>query len=197
MTDSSSPSRRDFLSTSAGALGGAWLAAALPAFAALSACARDAARTGASFTTLTPAEGETMAAFAENILPSDDLPGAREAGVVYFIDAALGSFFAPMHGLFTDGLADLDLRAVTGGAPRFVSLTPEQQIRVMQQVENTPFFFNARMLTMMGMLSDPKYGGNRDNVGFDLIRREHGGAWQPPFGHYDAEATVARAGGGS
>jgi gluconate 2-dehydrogenase gamma chain len=195
MTDPAAATRRDFLAASASALGGAWLATALPALAALSACARDAAERGDPLTTLTPAEGEIMAAFAENILPSDDLPGAREAGVVYFIDAALGSLFVPMRGLIKQGLADLDARAVRSHASPFASLSAQRQISVMKQTETTPFFFNARMLTMMGVLSDAKYGGNRDNVGFDLIRREHGGVWQPPFGHYDANATDARSGG--
>jgi gluconate 2-dehydrogenase gamma chain len=195
MTDAATATRRDFLTASASALGGAWLATALPALAALSACARDAAERGDPFTTLTPAEGGTMAAFAENILPSDDLPGAREAGVVYFIDAALGSLFVPMRDLIKQGLADLDARAARSGASSFASLSSEQQVSVMKETEATPFFFNARMLTMMGVLSDPKYGGNRDNVGFDLLRREHGGAWQPPFGYYDSNATDARSGG--
>lgn len=195
MTDGTTPTRRDFLATSASALGGAWLAAALPALASLSACARDAAQRGDAFTTLTPAEGAAMAAFAAHIIPSDEVPGATEAGAVYFVDAAVGSYFAPMHPIIKAGLADLDTRALARGAESFAALPPDLQIAVMKDVENTPFFFNARMLTVLGVLADPKYGGNRDNVGLDLIRREHGGAWQPPFGYYDAQAAVASAGG--
>jgi hypothetical protein len=136
-----------------------------------------------------------MAAFAANILPSDEHPGATEAGAVYFVDAALGSLFVPMRDVVKHGLGDLDTRAVSNGASSFAALAPERQISVMREVEGTPFFFNARMLTMMGVLSDPQYGGNRNNVGFDLLRREHGGAWQSPFGYYDAQTTAARSGG--
>lgn len=197
MTEQPSPSRRDFLATSASAVGGAWLAAALPALVTLSACARDAARRGDAFTTLTPEEGEAMTAFASNILPSDELPGATEAGVVYFVDGALGSFFTGQRELIKQGLADLDARAVQRGAERFASLAPADQVAVMKEVEQTPFFFNARNLTMMGVLADPSYGGNRDLVGYSLVRREPGTAWQPPFGYYDEEATRATAAGGA
>lgn len=197
MTETSPPSRRDFLATATSALGGAWLAVTLPAIVSLSACARDAARRGEAFSTLTDAEGDAMAAFAANILPSDDVPGATEAGAVYFVDAALAGPFAAMHGLIKEGLADLDSRAAKRGAARFSALAPETQVEVMKEIEETPFFANARMLTMMGVLADPSYGGNRDNVGYAIVRRELGTSWQPPFGHYDAEVARGTTAGGA
>ncbi len=138
-----------------------------------------------------------MSAFAAQILPSSsELPGATEAGAVYFVDRALGSVFAPMRGFVVQGLADLDVRAATAGARSFADLTSDQQVAAMKGVENTPFFFQARMLTVMGVLADPKYGGNRNETGNRLMRLEHGSSWQPPFGYYDAQlvAEQARAG---
>jgi gluconate 2-dehydrogenase gamma chain len=196
MADSTAPDRREFLATAAGALGGSWLLAALPVLGSLAACARDAAERGAPLATLTEAEGETMSAFAAQILPSDELPGATEAGAVHFIDAALAGPFAGMLPLIREGLADLDRRATTAGSARFASLPSSGQIAVMRQIEQTPFFFNARMLTVMGVLSEPSYGGNRESVGFDLVRRETASSWQPPFGWYDAQAGTS-AGGAS
>ncbi|HSJ63615.1 MAG TPA: gluconate 2-dehydrogenase subunit 3 family protein [Gemmatimonadaceae bacterium] len=188
------PDRRAFLSTSISALGGGWLLAALPALASLSACARDAASRGDPLTTLSPAEGEAMQAFAAQILPSDELPGATEAGAVYFIDAALAGPFAGMLPLIREGLANLDVQAATAGGARFTDLPSDGQRRVMRQIEESPFFFSARMLTIMGVLSDPKYGGNRGGVGYQLVRRETAATWQPPFGYYDAEAGTASGG---
>jgi gluconate 2-dehydrogenase gamma chain len=185
------PDRRAFLATSISALGGGWLLAALPALASLSACAREAAIRGEPLTTLSNAEGDSVQAFAAQILPSDELPGATEAGAVYFIDAALAGPFAGMLPLIREGLADLDVRAATAGAARFAELPSDGQVRVMRQIEDSPFFFSARMLTIMGVLSEPKYGGNRDGVGFQLVRRESAATWQPPFGYYDAAATAA------
>ena len=195
MADSHAPGRREFLATAASALGGSWLLAALPALASLSACARDAAVRGDALTTLTEREGATMAAFAANILPTDDVPGATEAGAVHFVDLALAGPFAGMLPVIRPGLADLDSRAASAGASTFAELAPDRQIEMMKEVEATPFFFMGRMLTIMGVLSDPKYGGNKDGVGLEIVRREAMGPWQPPFGYYDAEATRLAGGG--
>ncbi|MFT5048613.1 MAG: hypothetical protein ACI8UP_005617, partial [Porticoccaceae bacterium] len=33
----------------------------------------------------------------------------------------------------------------------------------------------------------PEYGGNRDNIGYQLIGFEDRHAWQAPYGFYDAD----------
>src|SRR5678815_3102815 len=40
------------------------------------------------------ADAADVEAVAAQIVPSDDTPGAREAGAVYFIDRALGTFLS-------------------------------------------------------------------------------------------------------
>src|SRR5438874_3951066 len=47
-------------------------------------------------------------AIAGQILPSDDGPGAREAGVIYFIDRALKTFDADKQEIYRKGLRDLE-----------------------------------------------------------------------------------------
>lgn len=188
--------RREFLASSTLALGGGWLAMHMPAI-------RDAAafatQTGpfAAFQVLTPREARTFAAFAARIFPSDDTPGATEAGVDRFADRALGTFMAPLLPSLRAGLADLDRRARRrrGGAEGFAGLTASGQDAVMRAVEDAEWFFNARLLVVMGMFSNPSYGGNQDGVGWRLIGFEDRGSHQPPFGHYDAE--YARSGGDS
>lgn len=138
-----------------------------------------------------------MAAFAEVIVPSGDGPGAREAGVVHFVDGALDTLLPEMLEVIRPGIADLDERA-GGGAPAdgsaFAALPEDERVRVVREVEDTPFFFTARMLVVMGMFGDPMHGGNRDGVGWDLLGMEHAPAYEPPFGHYDAEAANASTG---
>jgi hypothetical protein len=181
--------RREFVSSTAALFGGGWLWLQLPALATLSACARDAARRGDSFTTLSPEQGRAMRAFAARIIPSEDgIPGADEAGAAWFVDAALGdSPFAPMRGLFEAGLADLDERSGAAHGTVFADATPEQQDALMRDIEETEFFFLARMLTLAGTFADPSHGGNRDHSGFALLQMEHRSAYQPPFGWYDRE----------
>lgn len=189
-------SRREFVASTARLLGGGWAASSLPLLAALSACARDAARRGELLTTLTPEEGRTLAAFAAQVFPSDGSPGAEEAGTLHFVDRGLGTFFADLREPLRAGLADLDgrARAADPAAASFADLAPERQAAVMREIEQTPFFGAARMLTVMSVFSDPSYGGNRDGVGWTLVGIEPHATHEPPFGHYDAEEMRRRGG---
>lgn len=188
--------RREFLTTSAALLGGSWLSMQLPMLGDLAAWARAAAAQGEPFTILTPAEARTMEAFAAQIIPSDSSsPGAKEAGAIWFIDRALGKgYFPEFREPIKAGIADLDARArrrrkaVSG----FADLATADQIRVMRQIEETPFFFMGRMLSVMGVLADPSHGGNRDHAGEKILGIEHKPAYQPPFGWYDAEEARQR-----
>jgi gluconate 2-dehydrogenase gamma chain len=190
--------RRQFLASSCYALGGAWLAVHLPAIEAAGAYARLAAAENRSFEVLTPREARAFAAFAERIFPTDDTPGAREAGVVHFADRALSSFGEPLLLSIRAGLADLEAKtkAKHRQATEFSSLTPRQQDGLIRAIEDSVFFGNGRLLTIMGMFADPSYGGNQDGVGWRLLGFEERGAYAPPFGYYDAEYERRRAEGG-
>jgi gluconate 2-dehydrogenase gamma chain len=84
--------RRQFLRLSANAISGVWIAAALGELAssAVLSCAPPG-RTS-TWRTLTDADAAVVDAIAALIIPTDDTPGAREAGVVQFIDRALDTF---------------------------------------------------------------------------------------------------------
>ena len=69
--------------------GSLWATAALSGqFAAIAKAAADN-RAEQRLTTLTPDEAACAEAVAARILPTTDTPGAREAGALWFIDAAL------------------------------------------------------------------------------------------------------------
>ena len=201
--DSPNPGRREFVASSASLLGGGWLALHLPLISALAACARDAAVRNEPFTTLTGAQARTMTAFAAQIMPSDaELPGATEAGAVHFVDRALAGPFSGMRDPVIAGLADLDRRAAGRGrdsagtaAASFADLAAADQIAIMREVEATPFFNLARMLTIMGVVADPSYGGNRDGAGARILAMDHRAVYAPPFGWYDAELRRDTGGG--
>src|SRR5262245_25021774 len=120
---------------------------------------------------LSAAEAADIEAVAAQIIPTDDSPGAREAGVVYFIDQALATFLAQLATDYRAQLADFQAacRAQHPGAVSFASLTSEQQVEYLKSVDQTPFFNTTRLLTLLGMFSLPAYGGNRDGVGWKLI----------------------------
>ena len=65
---------------------------------------------------LSAAEAADVEAVAAQIIPTDDSPGAREAGVVYFIDRALATFLSQLAGDYRAQLA-----GVSGGVSRTAS----------------------------------------------------------------------------
>lgn len=186
MSDPSS--RREFVETSSALVGGAWLALHLPAFEAAAAHARRALARGAPLEILTADEARELDAIAAQIIPTDATPGAREAGVIYFMDQALGTFGGQFLQPIRGGLPDL-LKAAQAKNPAvraFSELSFDQQTDVLRGMQQTPFFGAVRFLTVAGMFGDPSYGGNKDQIGWRLIGFDGGHAHQPPFGYYDA-----------
>jgi gluconate 2-dehydrogenase gamma chain len=184
--------RRTFLRTTAGALGWTAVAARWPGLARAAEEARRIAAGEAPPTlrTFTEAEAAEVEAVAALIIPTDDTPGAREAGAVYFIDRALADYMAPAAADFRAGLDDLRrrLRSAHPGATSINELGSEDAIEFLRSVEDTPFLRSCRDLTVMGTLANPALGGNRDGSGWSAIGFVDRHAWQPPFGYYDARA---------
>jgi gluconate 2-dehydrogenase gamma chain len=187
MTDS--PTRRAFLETSGTVLSGAWLSVHLPAIRAAATCARRAFARGAGFVVLTPDEARELDAVAARIIPTDDTPGAREAGVIYFIDQALATFAQSMLQPLRGGLADLRqaVHASSPTAASFSALGADDQDAVLRTLEKSAFFGAVRFLTVAGMFGDPSHGGNRDEIGWKLLAFGGAHAYVPPFGYYDRE----------
>jgi gluconate 2-dehydrogenase gamma chain len=181
--------RRAFLGASCAALASAWLAADPAKLRASLAHAAQVGH-GETFAVLTPEQAGDVDAMAAQIVPTDDLPGAREAGAVYFIDHSLATWGAEQRDPFTRGLADLN-REVHRRWPdvdRFASLTSERQVELLTAVEPTPFFQMVRFLTIAGTFANASWGGNRDKAGWRILGFEDRFMWEPPFGDYDAEA---------
>lgn len=180
------PSRRSFLRASGGIVGGSWLALQWPGLLAIAEAAAADFGAGSAFKYLAPAEAAGLEAIAARIIPTDDTPGAREAGVIHFIDRALGEFVAEAAADVRTGLEDLDGRAskLEDGS-RFAQLDTEGQDALLREIEATPFFGLVHFLTVAGMFALPSYGGNRDRLGWQLLGFDHRHGWSPPFGHYD------------
>ena len=138
---------------------------------------------------LSAAEAADIEAVAAQIIPTDDTPGAREAGVVYFIDRALATFLSQLAIDYRAQLTDFQVtfRGHHPGAASFAALPSEEQVEYLKTVDRTPFFDTTRLLTLLGMFSMPAYGGNRNGVGWKLIGFEDRHAFQPPFGYYDRD----------
>lgn len=158
--------------------------------------------------TLTAAEAAEVDAVANQIVPGGANPGARDAHAVYFIDNALGSFFAGQLPAFRKGLVDFQCAfaatpgdgkpaigaicstsAATkaGGGKLFSQASDAEQIAFLHTVDKTPFFLAVRRLAVLGIIAMPKYGGNFEGLGSKLIGVVDRHVWTPPFGYYDRD----------
>lgn len=184
--------RRQFLTGSVSLASTAWITANWPAIAAAAEHAHSAHEDGAapaSFETLTVAEAAQVEAIANQIVPGGDTPGARDARVVYFIDRALGSFFASELPAFRKGLAEFEqaYAAQSSTGTPFSAATDARQIAWLHKVDKTAFFTTVRRLTLLGLTAMPKYGGNFNKTGWTLLGFEDRHVWIPPFGYYDRD----------
>jgi gluconate 2-dehydrogenase gamma chain len=201
-----SVSRRKFLSQGLTGVSAVWVSAHLPALVAAADHAHKAANsaTPPKFEFFTPEQAAEVEAITARIIPSDETPGAREAGVVYFIDRGLATFAVDDQKTYREGLAELQARVseMLPGTNKFSGLTAEQQDEVLHSFdvggEGTrrafrarpgaqDFFETLRQHTIAGFLIDPDYGGNHDGVGWKVIGREREHMFQAPFGYYDKD----------
>lgn len=183
-------SRRQFLITSASGLSSAWIALHWPAVLSAHEHVRQtAASPNAKLEFFSPDDAIEVEAMAAQIIPTDDSPGGREAGVIYFIDRALVTFDRERQPAYKEGLEMLGAhtREMFPESIAFSKLSSGQQIQLLTAIEETEFFEAVRLHTIMGFLADPSYGGNRDQVGWKLIGFQQKPSWKPPFGYYDSE----------
>lgn len=185
MADSS---RRQFLQFSGSIAGIGWSGLHWPALLALGQAACTARDSDEPLQNLERGLAADLAAIAAQIIPSGDTPGAREAGVIYFIDGALGSFLSGAKAFIEQGVAELNgAVAETDPGKRFAGLGLERQRQLLAQRDQTPFFSTMHFLTVAGMFAMPMHGGNRGHLGWELLGFDHTHGWQPPFGHYDID----------
>jgi gluconate 2-dehydrogenase gamma chain len=183
-------SRRSFLLASGAAFSGVWIAAQWPAIAAAAQHAENmpAAASPAHFEILTAADAADVDALCAQIVPSGVTPGAHEAHTAYFIDKSLATYFASMAPDFRLGLAEFQARfRAVDPANAFSAVGPKVQESFLKTVDRTPFFETTRFLTVLGLFSSPKYGGNYQGSGWKLMGFVDQHAFAPPFGYYDAQ----------
>jgi hypothetical protein len=145
-------------------------------------------------------------AIAARIIPTNQTPGAREAGVVYLNDPAHPPLASADPNHDTEGMAELQARAreIFPDVDKFSAATAEQQDEILRALDKDPsssdqpfrprpsgqnFFETLRQHTIAGFLIDPDSDlrGNRGGVGWQVIGRDPGHMFQPPFGYYDKD----------
>jgi gluconate 2-dehydrogenase gamma chain len=135
------------------------------------------------FKYFTPEQAACVEAITEQIIPADQDPGARWAGVVHYIDLSLAGQFAKHRPTYQAGLSRLaELTRDVSDRP-FSDLDFGQQTSILEKLESDvanaqssrigqEFFALVRRQTIEGFFGDPKYGGNRDNIGWKILKFE-------------------------
>ncbi|MCG8415487.1 MAG: gluconate 2-dehydrogenase subunit 3 family protein [Pseudomonadales bacterium] len=130
---------------------------------------------------LTAVEAEVLEALCDVLIPSDDNgPGAREARAAHYIDRALGAHNEEFREDYFVSLNAINEHAQRTYNNVFADLQASQQNAVVAALQNdevsgcspgsAAFFSLVRSHTIDGTFCDPYYGGNRDFVGWDLLR---------------------------
>jgi gluconate 2-dehydrogenase gamma chain len=181
-------SRRAFLKSASKSAPATLLVLSVPSLIMAAQQAQAAMNAARPFETLKQEEAADLEAIAARIMPSDDTPGAREAGVIYFMDKVLGNEREEVLPALRKGLSDLQgITSTRYGHPALHTLPDGMLDSLLRDIEGTPFFDTVRYLTIAGMFTAPIHGGNRDQIGWELIGFNDQHAWAPPFGYYDAE----------
>jgi gluconate 2-dehydrogenase gamma chain len=138
-------------------------------------------------------EARTLDAMTARIIPSEpDGKGAREAGVLTYLDRAVAGYFRDLQNIYRIGLQRLDTYCLAKTDAVFSDLSPAHQDEILRELNTsmdvsaagvipeardsdasdpilTRFFAIVREHTIQGMFCDPIYGGNRGFIGWKLI----------------------------
>ena len=183
--------RRQFLAGLSTAAKGSLIVLSLPAI--LTACRQaneqnPTASADAQYTILSNDLAIELDAVSARIVPTDDTPGAREAGSVRFMDVVLADGRQDQLTILQTGMVELNASASREfGVSSFAALSETQQDALLTAIETTPFFSTVRFLTVASLFALPQYGGTGPDVGYNLIGMTHAHAYMPPFGYYDAD----------
>jgi gluconate 2-dehydrogenase gamma chain len=134
---------------------------------------------------LSPEQLDLLAQFCEQIIPTDDFPGARELGVVEFIERTLRKAHPGWIQVYEEGLRATELSSRDLFEESFPNLTADRQIELLERMErgdlpseywSSPpqrdFFSMVRSHTMQGYYSHPQWGGNRNKAAWSMIGYE-------------------------
>jgi gluconate 2-dehydrogenase gamma chain len=136
------------------------------------------------------AEARDVEALAARIVPGGpDDPGAREAGVLVYIDRAVEGAYGEMGTVYRRGLAELERHCREEEQASFADLGDDRQDALLSELDEIALRLEAgedaatdprrlilaqlyamvRQHTLEGLFGDPAYGGNRDSVGWRLV----------------------------
>jgi gluconate 2-dehydrogenase gamma chain len=137
---------------------------------------------GSASPSLTAAEKTALGHLCQQIIPADAFPGARDLGVVDFIERTLQEAHPDWIVVYRAGLRSTDLSSQHMHGRPFADLPFAQQKELLEKMESddlpqlewsgvagSDFFAMVRDHTMQGYYSHPRWGGNKDKAAWRMI----------------------------
>ena len=134
-------------------------------------------------------EIKLVEAIAEQIIPTDDWPGGREAGVANFINRQLVGPYLRFQQDYRKGLTALENTCENKFHSKFEKLSWDSQTAVLCDMETgkldgkawkdgySKYYFELlRSHCMQGYYGSPRHGGNKNYISYKMI-----GIDQPPI----------------
>lgn len=131
---------------------------------------------------LSDEEGKLMEALAEQIIPTDDDPGAREARVVNYIDKQLVNYYKKYQDSYRVNLLKLQSTSMALHDRKFEELGWETQTKFLETMEQGGLVADEwpgreqrkyfRMLVdhcMQGFYGSPRHGGNYKYASYRML----------------------------
>src|SRR5580658_89330 len=120
-------------------------------------------------------EARLVEALCDQVIPADDAPGAKQAGVLYYIDRQLAGPLHRFQAAYHDGLSKLHNACRSRTGQNFTDLPFGEQTKFLEDVEAgrveklDAFFKMVIDHTMQGFYGSPAHGGNRSEVSWDML----------------------------
>jgi len=135
---------------------------------------------------LTEQESVLLDALAEQIIPTDEWPGGRDAGVTNFIDMQLIGPYMRFQETYRKGLMAIQETCKSKFQKRFEELLWNEQTLFMVAIEagkmegaswekglDRKFFRLIRDHSMQGFYGSPRHGGNKNNVSYKMMKLDY------------------------
>jgi len=174
MTDSAVLSRRRFVMLSLIASGGLYM---------FSGCTNPIP---SRWRYLSAEEVSLLDAIVEQIIPTDEWPGAKETGATNFIDKQLIGPYTRFQEIYRKGLKALQEYSLVTCQKKFETLNWDDQTRILEMLEEGKMegeawkdgfghqFFNLlRDHTMQSFYGSPRHGGNKGNISYKMLKLDY------------------------
>lgn len=139
-----------------------------------------------TYRSFTGGQADCIGAICEQIIPTDDYPGAIEAGVVNYIDRQIYIRWPEMKEYYRNGVKSVNAYCQAVYKKDFVELPWDEQTSLLQSIEKgelpeeywgdpsqRDFFWTIRRHTMQGFYGAPHHGGNKNYVSYRMMNLDY------------------------